>query len=108
METGLRFAEPLAGDDWTRIMKTLTLLIAITISLVGYLRDSQSATEAKDAADTVYTNGKIYTVNEAQPWAEAVAIKDGRFTVVGSNASVEAVTSDSTEVVDLEGQLVLP
>ena len=108
METGLRFAEPLAGDDWTRIMKTLTLLIAITISLVGYSRDSQSATEAKGAADTVYTNGKIYTVNEAQPWAEAVAIKDGRFTIVGSNASVEAVTGDNTEVVDLEGQLVLP
>ena len=48
-------------------MKTLTLLIGITIILVGYSHDSQSATEAKDAADTVYTNGKIYTVNEAQP-----------------------------------------
>ena len=27
-----------------------------------------------EVADTVYTNGRIYTVNEAQPWAEAVAI----------------------------------
>ena len=39
-----------------------------------------------DVADTVYTNGKIYTVNESQPWAEAVAIKDGSFLVLGSNA----------------------
>jgi predicted amidohydrolase YtcJ len=30
-----------------------------------------------EVADVVYLNGKIY--NEAQPWAEAVAIKDGRF-----------------------------
>ena len=62
----------------------------------------------EDAADTVYTNGRIYIVNEAQPWAEAVAIKDGRFLVVGSSADVEAVTGDDTEVVDLEGQFVMP
>lgn len=61
-----------------------------------------------DHADTVYINGKIHTVNAAQPWAEAVAIKDGKFLVVGSNAEVEAVTGDATEVVDLDGKLVIP
>ena len=40
--------------------------------------------EPKETADTIYTNGKIYTVNEAQPWAEAVAIKDGKFIKVGT------------------------
>jgi predicted amidohydrolase YtcJ len=59
-------------------------------------------------ADTVYTNGKIYTVNEAQPWAEAVAIKDGKFLVVGSSADVEAVTGEATEVVDLGGGFAMP
>ena len=59
-------------------------------------------------ADTVYTNGKIYTVDEAQPWAEALAIKDGTFLVVGSSADVEAVTGDNTEVVDLGGSFVMP
>ena len=48
-----------------------------------------------------FVHGKFYTVNEAQPWAEAVAIKDGKFLVVGSNADVEAVTGEGTEVVDL-------
>ena len=61
-----------------------------------------------DVADTVYTNGRIYTVNEAQPWAEAVAIKDGKFLVVGSNAEVEAVTGDDTDVVDLGGGFAMP
>ena len=58
-------------------MKALTLLIAIIFSLVGCSPDDQPAAEsskvaASDAADTVYTNGKIYTVNEAQQWVEAV------------------------------------
>jgi predicted amidohydrolase YtcJ len=66
------------------------------------------AQQPADVADTVYTNGKIYTVNEAQPWAEAVAIKDGRFVVVGSTADVEAVTGDETEVVDLGGAFAMP
>ena len=61
-----------------------------------------------DVADTVYTNGKIYTVNEAQPWAEALAVKDGRLLVVGSAADVEAVTGDGTQVVDLRGRFVMP
>jgi len=60
------------------------------------------------SADVVYTNGRIYTVNEAQPWAEAVAIKDGTFLVVGSNADVESVTGDGTEVIDLGGAFAMP
>lgn len=61
-----------------------------------------------DVADVVYTNGKIYTVNETQPWAEAVAIKDSRFVVVGSNDDIAAVTGAGTETVDLNGQFVMP
>ena len=94
-------------------MRTLTLLIAITISLVGCSSDNQPATEsnvgpAVDAADTVYINGKIYTVNEAQTWAEAVAIKDGKFQVVGSSDDANALVGESTQVVDLGGHFVMP
>jgi hypothetical protein len=89
-------------------MTALTLLIAITICLVAYSPDSQSATEANDAADTVYINGRIYTVNEVQPWAEAVAIKDDKFLVVGPNSDAESMTGDATEVIDLNGQFVMP
>ena len=63
---------------------------------------------AGEHADTVYTNGKIYTVNEAQPWAEAVAIKDGKIFAVGSVSDVTAVTGAGTEVVDLKGKFVMP
>ncbi len=59
-------------------------------------------------ADRVLTNGRIYTVDAAQPWAEAVAIKDGRFVYVGDNAGVEAFISDGVDVTDLDGRLVIP
>lgn len=87
-------------------MKTLTLLIAFSISLAGCSPADQAATS--DAADTVYTNGKIYTVNDDQPWVDAVAIKDGKFTVVGSNDDVSSSIGDATIVVNLEGKMVIP
>jgi len=64
--------------------------------------------ESSAIADTVYTDGRIYTVNAAQPWATAVAIKDGSFAVVGSVADVEDVTGEGTEVVDLGGRMAMP
>ena len=85
-------------------MKKLTRVPALALLVFGC-----SAEQARDeAADAVYTNGRVYTVNEARSWAEAVAIKDGRFLVVGSNAEVEAVTGAETEIHDLEGRFVMP
>ena len=82
-----------------------------TVFLLGACgRESADVTLASDTtlADTVYTNGKIYTVNATQPWAEAVAIKDGKFLVVGSADEVADVTDDRTHVIDLDGQFVMP
>lgn len=59
-------------------------------------------------ADTVYTNGKIYTVDAALPWAQAVAIKDGKFLLVGSSEDALVVVGESTEVVDLNGAFAMP
>ena len=94
-------------------MKTLALLIAITTLIAGCSPADQPAVEsskttASDAADTVYSNGKIYTVNEAQPWAEGVAIKGEAILAVGSNEDVEAVTGPDTQVIDLDGSFVIP
>ena len=63
---------------------------------------------AGDAVDAIYTNGKIYTVNAAQPWAQAVAIKDGRYFKVGSNEEVSGLKGDDTRVIDLNGRFVMP
>jgi len=63
---------------------------------------------ASGSADAVYHNGRIYTVDASLRWVEAVAIKDGRFVNVGNNREALALTGPETEVVDLEGRMVMP
>ncbi len=60
------------------------------------------------AADLVFTNGKIYTVDDEVPWAAAIAIGDGRIQAVGDVDVVAARIGAATTVVDLRGRLVLP
>ena len=61
-------------------------------------------------ADLVLTNGKFYTENGKQPWAEAVAIKDDKFVYVGNceNKVLNDYIGECTEVKNLNGKLVLP
>jgi len=62
-----------------------------------------------DAADTIYTDGEIVTVNDTQPSAEALAVKGGKIVAVGTRADVEkAHKGDSTVVVSLGGKALLP
>jgi predicted amidohydrolase YtcJ len=63
---------------------------------------------ATNEADLVLHNGAIYTVDEAQPWAEAVAIQEGRLVFVGLDEDVEPFIGEATEIIDLDGRMVLP
>jgi hypothetical protein len=94
-------------------MKNLCPLIALTLSVAGCSPSGEPVTESdavtsSNSADAVYTNGKIYTVDDGNAWAEAVAVKDGKFLAVGSESDVQAVTGDTTRVVDLEGRMMMP
>ncbi len=61
-----------------------------------------------EAADRVFSDGAIYTVDEQRNWASAVAIRDGRVVYVGDDEGAQAFVGESTEVVDLDGQMLLP
>ncbi len=80
----------------------------IVISILAVLLFTGCNQAPKKTADLIYTNGKIYTVNKAQPWAEAIAIKDGEIIAVGSNEDVAGMKGDATKVTDLEGKFVMP
>jgi predicted amidohydrolase YtcJ len=60
------------------------------------------------AADLVLTNGRIWTGNKSQPWAEALASRGERITAIGSNEEIKKLINDQTRVIDLEGRLALP
>ena len=61
-----------------------------------------------EIATQVYKNGKIYTVNEQQEWADAVAVKDNKIIFVGSNDEVQGYVNSSTKVTDLSGKMMMP
>ena len=61
-----------------------------------------------EPADHVFTGGKVYTVNEAQPWAEAVAVQGKEIAFVGSDAEARKYVGDATQVIDLAGKMLLP
>ncbi|WP_448664024.1 amidohydrolase [Sphingomonas sp. CJ20] len=64
--------------------------------------------QAPEAADLILTNGRVYTVEEGRPWAQAVAIKNGRILAVGTVAEVAKRQGAATRVVDLHGRLLMP
>src|SRR5256886_133356 len=67
-----------------------------------------SAVLGAEPAQTVFVNGNIYTMNERQPRAEAIAVKDGRIVFVGSNADAKKYQSAETKTVDLARKTVVP
>ncbi|MBS7689869.1 amidohydrolase family protein [Pseudomonas lalucatii] len=78
-------------------------------SLTGLLMLASSALQAAEPAARLLHNGKVYTVNEQQPWASALAIaEDGRILAVGDGQALQAYVDAQTERVDLQGRLVLP
>ena len=59
-------------------------------------------------ADKVFLSGAVYTVDESNPWAEAVAIQDGKITYVGDDEGAQDFIGENTEITDLTGKMLLP
>jgi predicted amidohydrolase YtcJ len=59
-------------------------------------------------AELILYNGTIHTLNSHQPAVEAVAVANGRITVVGSSDAVEATAHTNTRRFDLAGRTLLP
>jgi len=66
------------------------------------------APAAQTAADTIILNARVYTVNAQQPWAEAIAVKDGKILAVGDTAKIEAYRGGTTQIIDARGHMVFP
>jgi predicted amidohydrolase YtcJ len=59
-------------------------------------------------ADLVVFNAKVYTVDPSAPKAEAFAVKDGRFTAVGSSEDMKALIGKRTQTLDAKQMTVVP
>ena len=57
-------------------------------------------------ADLILFNGQFHTVDRENPRASAVAISQGRFVAVGTDAQAMALRGSGTQVIDLKGRSV--
>src|ERR1041384_2183629 len=84
-------------------MRDILLVLVLAVVL-----PPPSQGELPWAADVVFTNGNVYTVNDAGPHAEAIAIKGDRIVFVGSNDAASKYLGSNTRTIDLEGKTGLP
>jgi hypothetical protein len=83
-------------------MRTPSLVLLLTATLA-------CSTEIQPpAAELIVHNAVIHTANDAQPRVEAVAVRGGRFVVVGSNAEALKLVGTGTRVIDAGGKTVVP
>ena len=61
-----------------------------------------------NSPELILINGRIATVDRSRPFAEAVAIQNGRFISVGSNEEIMRLRASNTETIDLGGRTVIP
>ncbi|MDX6403159.1 MAG: hypothetical protein QOH70_614 [Blastocatellia bacterium] len=83
-------------------MKVLSILLFVLCSSFG------PAGNKVELADLVFINGNVYTANDQQPHAEAIAVKGDRIVFAGSNADAKRFQGTQTRTVDLHGATVLP
>ena len=89
-------------------MRKVGFLLPVLACLAAGEALARDTAGAALVADTVLTNGKVYTLDSGQAWAEAVAIKDGKISFVGSSEQAEQYQGGNTEIIDLDGKMVLP
>ena len=64
--------------------------------------------DAAEPADWVLLGGAVYTVDDERSWATALAIRGDRIAYVGDDDGARARIGPETEVLELEGRMVLP
>ena len=88
----------------------LTAPVSTAIALMSALLSgcTNAPTIVPSPADTVFTNGKVVTVDARASIAQAFAVKDGKFMHVGSTSETMAYAGPATRVIDLKGRTVIP
>ena len=85
--------------------KTCTSRLLVFLALAGF---GFVARAAEEPATVVVINGKVLTVDARSSTAEAVAIRNGRFVYVGTNAAAKKFIGPGTRVLDAAGKSVVP
>jgi predicted amidohydrolase YtcJ len=89
-------------------MKKRLGIFVTAFVLMCLLQSPVAAVSNRVTADTIFTNGKIVTVDKNFTIAKAVAIKDGKFIAIGQVGDVIKFSGPKTMKIDLRGKTVIP
>ena len=78
-------------------------ILAVAFALIVF-----ACQEKQAPADMIISGGIIYTMDDAYPQAEAVAISNGKIIFVGSSAEVQKYKGEKTQLIDLKGETMTP
>ncbi|MGB9863118.1 MAG: amidohydrolase [Candidatus Saccharicenans sp.] len=81
----------------------LTFALGLVVPVLSGLKEKGGM-----MAELVFLNGKIKTMDEHRPLAEALAITQNRILRVGATEEIKTLIGPETKVIDLKGKLVLP
>jgi len=90
------------------LIKTKRFCKLAWLLLFTFLTLSLEAQSHQSTADSILLHGRIYTLDIKHPWAEALAIRDGKILAVGSDREIRRLRGASTQVIDAKGHLVFP
>lgn len=88
-----------------RFQRLLLPAAALALLLAGC---ASTGDDAPDHADLVLLGGRIVTVDEEFPEAQALAVEGDRIIAVGSDEAIRPLIGPGTEVIDLESRLAIP
>ena len=87
---------------------TSALILVTTAFLTGCASTPPATPVSAVAADLIFINAKVLTVDTSFSVAQAFAIKDGRFVQVGNQGEAMALAGPATRIIDLKGRTVIP
>jgi predicted amidohydrolase YtcJ len=82
-------------------------VFGLALAVVVFLSFTACA-KKEEPASLVLTNGRIVTVDDSLPEAEALAVRGDRIVAVGTSDKIKRFIGDSTRVIDLQGKLAIP
>ncbi len=90
-------------------IQKLALAACISLTLFGCNSTGSPVSDPTSPSNNLaLLNGKIYTVDSQQVWAEAVVVKDQVIVFVGDSSEASNFIDSNTQLIDLKGKLVLP
>jgi predicted amidohydrolase YtcJ len=97
------------------MLGTTSFVAAVSMGKVTHAQSSHTQAKGHSSllagdrpADSIYLNGTVITMNDDQPQAEAIAVKNGMIVAVGDRQTIQAWQGKNTKIFDLQGKTLLP